>query len=365
MEREVIERLYGWMKGKINFPHSIELAPTLRCNLNCLFCWRYGKGRIKSEELTTEEYSRIIRESASMGVKEIRIIGGGEPLMRKDIIAIMKEIKKFGIHGYVCTNGTLFSRERIERLVRMGWDHVKISIHGSNAKTHDKLVGKDGAFKKSVSALKTFVQMRRKFGTKKPRLEIGLVLVNRNYKEVPKLFELANNIGIESIFIEPITVYTPMGEKLVLNEHQSKEFVEIAKSVFKEFNDLETNINFFFETKAHEYTGHMDELILKASTSEHQNKFLNAACYEPWYRMGIRVDGTVCPCGFYDVGSKENVREKNLREIWMGEYFQERRKQILEGRLPVHCRKCCTTLVRNTLMIRRLLIQRMERNKVT
>ena len=355
MKEDAIRRIFNWMQGKKDYPYSIELGPTLRCNLNCLFCWRYGKKKIVSNELTLNEYKDIVRQAASMNVKEIRIIGGGEPLLYNGLIEIMKDIKKYNMFGYICTNGTLLE-DKVETLVKIGWDHIKVSIHGSNAKTHDMLVSKKGAFKKAVTALKKAADLKRKFKTDKPKLEIGMVLVNKNYKEVPGMFRLAKEIGVNSVFIEPVTVYTKMGKTLLLNEKQSKEFVKIARETFIKFKGIETNLNFFFETKAHEYTGHMDKLMAKSvKFTKLQNKFLKAACYEPFWRMGIRVDGTVCPCGFNDITSKENIRKNTLKEIWFSEYFEKRRRDLLNWNLPEHCKKCCTTLVRNNMMIRNIL----------
>ena len=363
MQEEALRRIFNWMNGKKDFPYSIELAPTLRCNLNCLFCWRYGKCIDHSDELTLEDYKRIVREASLLNVREVRIIGGGEPMLRPETFEIMKEIKKFKMFGYICTNGTFFNEKIIRTLVEIGWDHVKISIHGSNAKTHDELVGKKGAFEKSIQALKEFVKVKRELHAKKPHLEIGVVLVNRNYRQIPEIFKLARNIGVDSVFIEPITVYTEMGKTLVLNEDESEEFIEIAKKTFLEFKNIKTNLNFFFESKAHEYTGRMDEFMReKLKLTDSQNKFLKALCYEPFWRMGIRVDGTVCPCGFYDVTSKENVKYKSLKEIWFGEYFERRRKEVLDDRLPPHCKKCCTTLVKNNLMIRKKLLELLSKN---
>ena len=139
MKEEIIRRIFNWMKGKKDFPYSLELSPTLRCNLYCLFCWRYGKKVEIKNELTLKEYKRILKEAHELKVKEIRVIGGGEPLMRKDTFEIMKDIKKYGMFGYICTNGTLFTEKMIKTLVAIGWDHIKISLHAPNKKLHNIL----------------------------------------------------------------------------------------------------------------------------------------------------------------------------------------------------------------------------------
>lgn len=348
-----IERLLKWSKGENAPPLSIELSLTLRCNLNCLFCWRYGKKNIDyGEELSLKKYNEIIEEASNIGVKEVRIIGGGEPLLRKDTFEIMKNVKSKGMFGYICTNGTFFTKEMIETLVKIGWDHIKISFHGSCAETHDKLVQKNGAFEKCVEVLNTFRNLKESL-KEKPYLEIGVVLVKDNYREIVDLIDLARELSVQAVFVEPITIYTKTGEKLKPDKKDYKVFEKLAikaKEKAERFG-IDTNLSNFIDSKFIEKTGEMTDLI-EADIMGKKNDFFSVPCYEPWYRIGIRVDGAVCPCGFFDQGTPENIKNKSLEEIWYGDYFNKRREQLLDKNLPPHCKKCCVTLVVNNKIIR-------------
>ncbi|MFB6215444.1 MAG: SPASM domain-containing protein, partial [Candidatus Aenigmatarchaeota archaeon] len=86
-----------------------------------------------------------------------------------------------------------------------------------------------------------------------------------------------------------------------------------------------------------------------------KDSFGDLPCYEPFLRMGIRVDGRVAPCGFYDEERGDSVRNKGLEEVWYGDYFQERREEQLNKKLPDYCSKCCTTLVNKQERIRNSL----------
>jgi radical SAM protein with 4Fe4S-binding SPASM domain len=350
---EKISRLLEWSGGGKAPPLSIELGPTLRCNLNCLFCWRQGKADVEyGEEVGLDRYAEIIEDAAKLGVKEVRIIGGGEPLLSGSTFEIMKRVKAVGMSGYICTNGTMFTKEMIETLVKVGWDHVKVSLHGSCAKTHDHLVQMPGAFEKAVDALATFRDLKGST-SERPYLEIGFVLVKDNYKEVERMPRLARELGVQGFFVEPITVYTDSGAKLKLDERDRDAFVRaarIAAEKSKQFR-IETNVSNFVQSDFVEKTGDMTSLIEEDIQGD-RNDFFSVPCYEPWYRMGIRADGSVCPCGFLDQGATENIKEKGLKAIWYGEYFRNRRRQLLQKALPEHCKKCCTTLVVNNSAIR-------------
>ena len=258
---EKIRRLLEWTRGKKAFPYSIELSPTLRCNLNCLFCWRYGKKIDYGNELSLEEYKRILKEAHQLRVREIRIIGGGEPFFRKDTLEVMKEVKRYKMFGYVCTNGTLLTENKIKTLVRIGWDHVKISFHAPDKKTQDFL-SQGKSFEKIVNTIKTFVKWKKKIKTKKPKLEIGLVLNRLNFRKVPEMVKLAKELKVQAFFIEPLTIYTQKGKELKLKRKEAEEFKEYAKKAYSLANNLETNLQQFFSPELIEKTGKMIEEII-------------------------------------------------------------------------------------------------------
>jgi len=352
MQKE-IKNLLLWNQGKKPEPIEIELAPTLDCNLNCLFCWRQGTKYKKSDELSLADYKKIIDQASNLGVKSIKIIGGGEALFRKDIIDLMLYIKKKSLFGYICTNGNLFNKDSIEGLVKSNWDHIKISFHSPNAKTNDFLVGRKGAFNKVIENIKLINHFKNKYGRKVPFIEIGYVLVNKNHTSILEMLKLCRDLKVNAFFVEPITVYSKKGEKLRLSKKQSKEFGEIAKKGldFAKKYHIQTNLDTFLSEDLVEKTGKIDISVLKAN----QEGFLGVPCYEPWLRIGIRVNGEVCPCGFFDTKTTENIKENSLQEIWYGPYFNTLRKNMLSGNLPEHCRKCCTTLVMNNINLRKEL----------
>ena len=331
MESEIIKRLSQWRIGKKPGPYSIELSPTLKCNLNCKFCWRHEKKEIEfGKELTKEDYFKLLDEAKKMDVKEIKIIGGGEPTFRRDTIKIMQKIKELGFFGYICTNGTMFTKKDIELLVKIKWNHLKISFHGPDEKTHDYLTNVQGSFKEVIKNINLINQFKAEFKSNLPFIEFGFVLGNKNFKKVPDMIKLANKLKINAVFVEPITVYSDTGEKMKLNNKEEKEFGTIAKNSFKLSDSLgiSTNLMNFFNQGLIQKTNSMQNILLSKKNSS--DSFLSIPCYEPFYRVGIRSDGIVCPCGFLDEGSTQNIKEKSLNEVWLGKYFEKRRKETYQ-----------------------------------
>ena len=94
------------------FGRSIEyvrLSLTDRCNLRCVYCMPpEGVASLPHDEiLRIEEFARLIRIIAPLGVKHIRLTGG-EPLVRKGIVDLVKEAKQTpGIESVALTTNAL------------------------------------------------------------------------------------------------------------------------------------------------------------------------------------------------------------------------------------------------------------------
>lgn len=87
------------------------------CNLNCIGCYSFDRTRNCSDKLSFDNIKYIVAQLAENGVRTITI-SGGEPLIRNDIVEIVKYMKeKAGIETVnLITNGTLYNEERLLKL---------------------------------------------------------------------------------------------------------------------------------------------------------------------------------------------------------------------------------------------------------
>ena len=69
---------------------DLRVSVTDRCNYRCVYC-RTGNDGAQYSELPIAEYARMIRIFVSLGVDKIRLTGG-EPLLRKGLVELVKEI---------------------------------------------------------------------------------------------------------------------------------------------------------------------------------------------------------------------------------------------------------------------------------
>jgi len=132
----------------------LRISVTDRCNLRCVYCMpEEGVESIPhSEILTYEEILRVVKAAVANGIVKIKITGG-EPLVRRDIGELIRQIKRVcGIQTVtMTTNGVLFGEFGAE-LAAAGLDDVNFSLDCLDADTFHKLTRVD-AFSKVLKAV--------------------------------------------------------------------------------------------------------------------------------------------------------------------------------------------------------------------
>ncbi|MAG50763.1 hypothetical protein CL621_03965 [archaeon] len=337
MEKK-IERLLDWACGKKVSPITIELNPTEKCNLKCKSCWQRANDT-KTNELSTDKLLSIVKEAAELGVKEFRIPGSGEPFVRNDILDVMKEIKKHNMYGLLITNGTLLTKEIVEELVKISWDCITFSIDGPDAETNDYLRG-NGVFEKIIKNLVLLKNIKKD----KPLIRFNVVLSNKNYNKLHEMILLAHNFGCKDVQFQAMTVWGEEGKNLLLNQKQKGElprYIEKAREFSEKYN-IFTDIENSLGAELINNTNKMDEVIKEKSNGE--NKFLSLPCFEPFYNMIIRPDGSVGPCAVFGKEESDNISEKTLKEVWFGDVFNKMRASLLDKQLFSFCKQCCTAV---------------------
>lgn len=119
------------------------------CNMSCPFCYLWRKDN--NEVLSTEHAKKLISQAADLNV-EWFVFGGGDPLMRKDLLQLILYAKKLGLKVDVQTNALLLTNEFLSE-VSGHIDKIGLSIDGHDDKTHDTVRNYPGHFKVVVSAL--------------------------------------------------------------------------------------------------------------------------------------------------------------------------------------------------------------------
>src|SRR3546814_4307573 len=100
-------------------PFAMLAELTHRCPLQCPYCSNPLELERASNELTTEEWSRVIDEAAEMGMLQIHF-SGGEPTVRRDLAALVKRASEVGLYSNLITSGVLLDPARLQARVDSG-----------------------------------------------------------------------------------------------------------------------------------------------------------------------------------------------------------------------------------------------------
>ncbi|MBN2054336.1 radical SAM protein [bacterium] len=368
---EKLERLVSWARGIPAPPYRIEAEITDLCNSRCIFCWQRSSPRAidvdVSRELTREQWLDLVRRTAAMGAREWHLCGGGEPLMRPDVsVDAMYLVKELGMRGELTTNGTLFKPDVIEKLVRLGWDQVEISMEAPDQEVNNYLRGIDYSFQNTTEAMRQFKFWKEKLGRDRPRVLIAGVLTTMNYRLLPEMMRFTHETGCEKLSMNPIVISKPPYEParaLKLNAEQLAELPEICREA-KRIADalgLETNIDDFIDTRYVGGTNKLDEVIKEDAHHAAASGFCAAHCYLPWQVMAIRPYGLVGPCVLFNDDESDSLDDYTIEEIWEGDYFNRIRRDIAAQDLPDYCARCCPPFVIEGKNIQKALLEQEKR----
>jgi cyclic pyranopterin phosphate synthase len=202
---------------------NLRVAVTKKCNLRCSYC--HGEGEQRSEysnnEMTADEITRVIRIAVSLGVKGVKLTGG-EPLMRREIVEIVKKVAATrGLTDLsMTTNGTLLSHLAHD-LCKAGLKRVNISLPTLDREVFHKLTG--GEVQEAIDGVKAAVAA----GLHPVKLNM-LLLRDINDSSVPEMVDFAKETKtiLQLIELEPIN----MDDTFYLANHEPLDrYDEILK----------------------------------------------------------------------------------------------------------------------------------------
>lgn len=320
----------------INPPKILQVQPTNRCNLYCLFC----DHRKPTKELSDEKWESIVREAGEMRVARLTITGGGEPLLRKNaLIRMVKQAKSFDMKGDVVTNGTLFTRDLIEVMIKYKWDDIVMSVHGPTPTIDNFLRGHPRAHQMTIRSIKKINKLKKNYNSNFPHLGFLVVLTKQNYKYAVKMVEFAHKLSVESVSFKLVNE-NPSEKRFTLSLRERKKLIELLKKSVERGREKSVKVFLDFE---------IDDLFRQ--TYEFDGAGGTIYCIVPFFEIVIFSDGKCVPCCvlYERENSAENeeirkiaddITHKTLKEVWFGEKFRKIRKMMIRNKPPSVCFSC-------------------------
>jgi len=139
-------------------PYVVSWNLTYRCNLACEHCYLDAGGAplvgtenfADRSELGTEECFRVIDEIAAFAPECLTILTGGEPLLRRDILEIVRRASERELWVVVGTNGVSITENLARRLAEAGARGLSLSLDALDSDRHDRFRNVRGAWRNTV-----------------------------------------------------------------------------------------------------------------------------------------------------------------------------------------------------------------------
>jgi pyrroloquinoline quinone biosynthesis protein E len=290
---------------------------TYRCPLHCPYCSNpvdIGAERHRNE-LSSEDWIRVFKQAADLGVLQLALTGG-EPMARRDIVELVSASTENGLYSTLVTSALPFPRARVEALRAAGLDHVQISFQDSEPAASDTIAGTTSFDRKIAAA-----RLTRELGFP---LTVNVVLHRQNLDRIAAIITLAEELGARRL-------------ELANTQYHGWAFVNRA-SLMPTREQLERGEQAVADARAR-LGSKMEILWVLPDYFEDLPK----PCMGGWAREAILVQpgGDVLPCqaaATIPGLAIENVRERELEDIWFGSEMFEAFRGTQWMQEP--CRSC-------------------------
>ncbi|PYJ21727.1 MAG: pyrroloquinoline quinone biosynthesis protein PqqE [Verrucomicrobia bacterium] len=178
-------------------PYALLAEITYRCPLHCPYCSNPTQVR-NDQELTANEWTRVIREAAALGVLQIGF-SGGEPLARRDLAELVRAAREANLYTNLITSGIGLDDDRVGALHDAGLDSVQLSFQSDETGLADEIAG--------ARAHQRKLNVAAKIRAEGIPLSLNFVIHRRNIDRLPQMIELAETLGAERVELANVQFY--------------------------------------------------------------------------------------------------------------------------------------------------------------
>ncbi|MGB7282635.1 MAG: pyrroloquinoline quinone biosynthesis protein PqqE [Candidatus Acidiferrum sp.] len=296
-------------------PLALIAELTHRCPLHCVYCSNPLELQARTLELSTEDWSRVFREAAALGVLQADFTGG-EPLTRPDILDLIGAARAAGLYVNLITSGLPLDESRLAALVEAGLDHFQLSFQGAREEIAQEISGT----KAHAHKLRVLEWLKRH----RLAVTLNFVIHRRNLEQLPEMLALAESSSATRVEFAHVQYYGwafANRDSLLPTRAQLTESIDFLKNAQERL---------------------AGKIKVEYVVPDYYAKYPKP-CMGGWGRklMLITPNGDALPCHAARVIpnlSFENVKNRGLREIWeASEAFQKFRG---ESWMQDPCKTC-------------------------
>jgi len=209
-------------------PGYLQFAITNICNAKCDFCGfavdRFDPKQRRS--VTLKEAKDVIDISVKNHIGYLLFVGG-EPLVHKELRAMVRYAAESGIHPMICTNGSLWTERNMRELANAGLSSVIMSIDSHDVAKHEKNRGLPEVCRKIKHANEVFAELGIQ--------TTASVTASKLIDDYDKLPGFLNELGFKSCnFSYPLTSlvssYLSFSDSQLVN-YKTEELIQVFEKI--------------------------------------------------------------------------------------------------------------------------------------
>ena len=281
-------------KNKTTPPLWLLAELTYRCPLQCPYCSNPLEISKYQNELSTEDWVRVMQQARKMGATQLGF-SGGEPLVRPDLEELIQEARGLGYYTNLITSGVGMDEARVKRFKDAGLDHIQISFQASDEELNNFLGGS-----KTFEHKKEMVRIVKSY---EYPMVLNIVIHRKNIDQIRDILEMT--VELEADYVElASTQYYGWSRINVDQLLPTRAQLANAEKVAKEFQD--------------KLKGKSKIIYVIPDYFEDRPK----ACMNGWGSIFLTIapDGTALPCHEAAQLPIEfpNVKDYSISDIWNG-----------------------------------------------
>ena len=324
-------------------PYVISWNLTYRCNLACEHCYLDAGGSplVRTEnfadrsELGTEECFGVIDEIAAFAPECLTILTGGEPLLRRDILEIVRRAAERGLWVVVGTNGVRVTENVAQRLSEAGARGLSLSLDALDPDRHDRFRNVRGAWQNTVDGAEILNRTALPF-------IVQTTAGSHNVDELDAIADFAH----ERLSAKVWNLYflVPTGRGQFVSDMTPSQYDEVLGSLYRIQKKYAGRM--LVNAKC---APHSIKTVLEKGDENHPIRTYSGGaggCPAGTHYLGIRPNGDVTPCPYLPVFAG-SLRRTSLTDLWTtSELFTGiRQRTSLGGRcgdceMNAHCGGC-------------------------
>jgi len=301
-------------------PFLVQLDLTNTCNTRCLYCMNYSKLGLEREypkewmgtSLELEYIKKVIPELRALDVKQVDLVGNGEPFAHPHILEVIRLVKENGMRCTVRTNGLLIDRGMVDHFMTLGLDGIDLSLWAGSGpgyvETHP--LESEESFLKIRDWLGYLAEQRALHRAVKGfHLKILNVIGRRNFSRIREMLDFGGHVKADYVIFKPVMgeFFKPeVQDALVLTEDEKRQVAGIC-----------------------------DDASGKTKVRHNLREFVDAGkrvyrvqfCWFGWLYSRLTVSGDVIPCCGCLEHSMGNFKDEGFEKIWNGQKYREFRRR--------------------------------------